>query len=356
MVAREGFTAAVSLDLELLGWSEHFARAAAGHLAAGLEPARVVSEHKHAYELVSAAGELTGEVLGRLLKGGARAALPTVGDWVMIERRGAARDHASIHMVLPRRTCFSRRAAGEKVEEQVVAANIDTVFLVNGLDADFNPRRIERYLALARGSGAEPVILLNKADLCTDAAARVAGIRALAGGAVVLALSATRREGIEALAPWLGRGRTIALLGSSGVGKSTLVNALLGEERQETRAVRAHDHRGKHTTTRRELIPLPSGALLVDTPGMRELQLWDNAREGLAAAFPDVLELAAACRFRDCRHEAEPGCAVRAAVARGDLEPARFASYAKLRAELENREAGAEKSMGRPRGRRIMRG
>ncbi|MBE2216230.1 MAG: ribosome small subunit-dependent GTPase A, partial [Opitutaceae bacterium] len=345
----------MTLDLTALGWNEHFAQAAARHVADGLEPARVVSEHKHAYELVSAGGELTGELLGRLLKGGARSALPAVGDWVMVERIPGANDRAKIHAVLPRRTCFSRRAAGEKIEEQVIAANLDTVFLVNGLDADFNPRRIERYLALARGSGAEPVILLNKADLCAEAAERVAEIRALAGGATVLALSAVRGDGVEALRPWLGRGRTVALLGSSGVGKSTIANALLGEERQETGEVREHDSRGKHTTTRREIIPLPGGALLVDTPGMRELQLWDNAREGLTAAFPDVLELAGGCRFRDCRHEAEPGCAVRGAIACGTLEPARFASYLKLRAELEVREAGAAKSLGRPRGRRIMR-
>jgi len=346
----------VTLDLTSLGWSEHFAHAAAGHAAAGLEPARVISEHKHAYELISAEGELTGELLGRLLKGGARSALPAVGDWVMIARQPGERTRAKIHAVLPRRTCFSRRAAGEKAEEQVVAANVDAVFLVSGLDADFNPRRIERYLALARGSGAEPVIVLNKADLCGEAAARVAEIRALAGGATVLAVSALVGEGVAALAPWLGRGRTVALLGSSGVGKSTLVNALLGEERQETGEVREHDQRGKHTTTRREIVPLPGGALLVDTPGMRELQLWDNAREGLVAAFPDVLELAAGCRFRDCRHEAEPGCAVRAAIGAGALPEPRFASYLKLRAELEAREAVGVRSSARPRGRRIMRG
>lgn len=350
------FTAAVTLDLTSLGWNEHFAHAAAAFIADGLEPARVISEHKHAYELISAEGELHGELLGRLLQGGARASRPAVGDWVMVERLASARERAKIHAVLPRRTCFSRRAAGEKIEEQVVAANIDTVFLVNGLDADFNPRRIERYLALARGSGAEPVILLNKADLCAEADERVAAIRALAGGATVLALSAARGDGVDALTPWLGRGRTIALLGSSGVGKSTLVNALLGEERQETGEVREHDDRGKHTTTRREIIPLPGGALLVDTPGMRELQLWDSAREGMGAAFPDVVALAGGCRFRDCRHESEPGCAVRAAVGGGTLEAARFSSYLKLRAELEAREARAAKSMDRPRGRRIMRG
>ena len=347
----------MTLDLATLGWNEHFAQAAAEYLATGLEPARVISEHKHAYELISASGELTGEVLGRLLKGGARGLLPAVGDWVMLARRSGARDRGSIHAVLPRRTCFSRRAAGEKrVEEQVVAANIDTVFLISGLDADFNPRRIERYLALARGSGAEPVILLNKADLCAEAATRVAEVEVLAGGATVLALSAARGDGVAALARWLGPGRTVALLGSSGVGKSTLVNALLGEARQETGEVRAHDQRGKHTTTRRELIPLPGGAILVDTPGMRELQLWDSARDGLASAFPDVITLSCGCRFRDCRHDAEPGCAVRGAVAAGTLQAARFASYVKLRAELEVRETQAARSADRPRGRRIMRG
>lgn len=348
------------MDLAALGWNEIFATAFAEHARAGLVPARVALEHKHAYVLLAESGELAGEVRGRLLKDRDASRLPAVGDWVAVALQpGGHRAH--IHAVLPRRSWFSRRAPGERAEEQVVAANLDTVFLVSGLDADLNPRRIERYLALARGSGADPVIILNKADLCADVAGRVEEVRAVAGGAAVHAVSAHAGAGLEALAPYLQFGHTVALLGSSGVGKSTLVNRLLGVARQEVRDVRADD-RGRHTTTRRELISLPGGALLIDTPGMRELQLWSHAAEGLLAVFPEIVALAGHCRFRNCRHAAEPGCAVRAALAEGTLAPERFHSFLKLRAELEAveaRGAGGERARGgapRVKGRRIMRG
>lgn len=345
------------MDLASLGWSEFFARAFAAHAAAGHVPARVALEHKHAYALLAEQGEVTAELLGRMLQEKNRANLPAVGDWVAIEQR--TRDgHASIHAVLPRRTCFSRRAPGEHGGEQVVAANIDTVFLVTGLDADFNLRRMERYLALARGSGAEPVVVLNKIDLCLNPGLRLDQARQVAAGVPVHAMSAAAGQGMDVLAPYLSAGQTIAVLGSSGVGKSTLVNQLLGAARQAVSHVRQHDERGRHTTARRELIVLPGGALLIDTPGMREIQLWDSGGGGLLAAFPEVLELAGACRFRDCRHESEPDCAVQAALRSGALPRDRFASFLKLRREVEAQDAGASGSVRAPRvkGRRIMRG
>jgi ribosome biogenesis GTPase / thiamine phosphate phosphatase len=351
------------VDLALLGWNDQLAQAFAPHASGGLVPARVALEHKHAYVLLAERGEMAGEVLGRLLKReSARALLPVVGDWVAAEVRGDS-GRASIHAVLPRRTAFSRRAAGEREEEQVLAANLDTVFLVCGLDADFNPRRIERYLTLARNSGAAPVVVLNKSDLCAETEDRLEEVRRLAADVPVVAISAETGAGLAGIDPFLGRGRTVALLGSSGVGKSTLVNRLLGRARQAVGAVRGHDQRGRHTTARRELIPLPDGTLLIDTPGMRELQLWECAGEGLAAVFPEIVALAGGCRFRDCRHEAEPECAVRAALDTHELPAGRFASFLKLRAELDAREArpgsaatASRRAAPRVKGRRIMRG
>jgi ribosome biogenesis GTPase len=297
----------------------------------------VVVAHARDVRVRSAGGERLAGLAGRL-----RLALrrpeerPAVGDWVALRsREGPGR--TLVHAVLPRRTAFVRRAAGDQTVQQVLAANVDTVFLVMGLDRDYNPRRIERALVLAWESGAEPVIVLNKTDLSDEVEACRAEVEAAAPGVPVVALSAKRSEGLGDLGPWLRRGRTVALLGSSGVGKSTIVNRLLGEERQRTREVRESDQRGRHTTTHRELLALPGGGLLIDTPGLREIQLWAT-EEGLAAAFDDVETFAAGCRFRDCAHEAEPGCAVRAAVAEGRLLPERLASFHKLRAELRSLE------------------
>jgi ribosome biogenesis GTPase len=217
---------------------------------------------------------------------------------------------------------------------------------VMGLDRDFNPRRLERALVLAWESGAEPVVLLNKADVCDDVASRLLEVESPAAGVPVLVLAARSGRGLEALSPWLEAGRTVALLGSSGVGKSTIVNRLLGEERQRTREVRTADQRGRHTTTHRELLPLPGGGMLIDTPGLREIQLWASD-EGLAAAFDDVEALARDCRFRDCAHQSEPGCAVVTAVEAGTLAEARFASYCKLRAELRALEVRADPELQR---------
>ncbi|MCB9575209.1 MAG: ribosome small subunit-dependent GTPase A, partial [Kofleriaceae bacterium] len=274
-----------------------------------------------------------------------RRELPVVGDWVMIaptegaQARGAAADGAParpeqlaiIHEVLPRRSCLVRGAAGEKVAPQPIAANVDVAFIVTSANLDLNPRRLERYLAMARGGGAGVVIAVNKMDLVDDAAPVLAAAASAAPGLPVVALSATRGDGVDALLGHLGPGRTGVLLGSSGVGKSTVLNALLGRDVQEVQPVRADDDRGRHTTTRRELFVLDAG-VLIDTPGMRELKTWvDDDDE--PDAFDDVAALAARCRFADCRHQQEPGCEVRAAAERGELAADRLAGYRKLQLE-----------------------
>ena len=321
--------------LEDYGWTEHFAAAFEPFAAGGFEPGRVFLQHNRIYTLYTAAGETEAETTGRLryLARGAED-LPAVGDWVVI-RRTAREGKAKIHDLLPRRSKFSRKAAGRETEEQVVAANVDTVFLVTGLDRDFNPRRVERYLIMAWESGAEPVVVLNKADLVEDADARREEIGRVAPGVPVLLLSAKRGEGVEQLLPYTGRGRTVALMGSSGVGKSTIVNRLLGSEVQRTQEVRIGDERGRHTTTHRELFLLEGGGLVLDTPGMRELQLLLSER-GLRETFEEIEEIAAECRFGDCRHEGEPGCAVREALEGGALDPARYENYRKMRAEMRH--------------------
>src|SRR5258708_4448560 len=278
-------------------------------------------------------GESLARVSGRLRhEASGRVDFPAVGDWVVLDAAGAGGGDARIKAVLPRTTHFSRRAAGNPTEQQVVAANIDVVFLVSGLDHDFNPRRIERYLVTAWESGAAPVIVLNKADLVADASTFVADVAALAAGVPVHAVSAKRPESMEILRGHVGRGRSAALLGSSGVGKSSIINALIGEEVLRTREVRESDSRGRHTTTGRQLVVLPGGGILIDTPGMRELQLWDTG-EAVGGAFADVESIGESCRFRDCRHATEPGCAVVAAAASGMLPEARLESYRKLQGE-----------------------
>jgi ribosome biogenesis GTPase len=318
--------------LESLGWSPYFAQAFVPHEAEGLVPGRVTREHRGLFRVQAEAGEYVAELAGRLRhEARGRADLPAVGDWVALLAAPPAL-RATIQAVLPRRSRFARKAAGDEHDAQVAAANVDTVFLVSGLDHDFNPRRIERYLVMAWESGARPVILLNKADLSKDAEAARREVEAIAAGVPVHVVSVREGSGLEQLEPYLRPRETVALLGSSGVGKTTLLNRLSGTERQATREVRAHDSRGRHTTSHRQMFVLPSGALMVDTPGMRELQLWE-AGGGLDAAFDDVEALAAGCRFGNCGHGAEPGCAVRAALAAGRLDEGRFASYLKLRSE-----------------------
>ena len=323
------------MNLEKLGWTSSFEEAFRSFGEDGLTPGRIAAGFTHLYRVLTGEGELLAEVAGRFRhQAGGPQDFPAVGDWVALEPR-PDEGRATIHAVLPRKSAFVRKAAGDTVHAQVLAANVDTVFLVGGLDGDFNPRRIERALVLAWESGAVPVVLLNKADLCAEADARGREVEAVAPGVPVHVVSGRSGDGMEALAPYLAPGRTVALLGSSGVGKSTIVNRLLGEERQRTSEVREHDQRGRHTTTYRELIVLPGGAVLVDTPGLREIQLW-GTEEGLDIAFDDVARLARGCRFRDCRHRGEPGCAVLAAVEAGELDEERLASHRKLEAELRH--------------------
>ncbi len=321
------------MELHSLGWNEHFAATFASFGLAGLQPGRVILQYNHIYTVATVAGELLAQCSGRLRHQALTSKLPVTGDWVALQTSGGD-DLALIHAVLPRRSGFSRQAPGRATRRQFMAANLDTAFLMVGLDNDFSPRRVERYLAAAWESGADPVVVLNKLDLCPDASARIAQIQTVADSAAVHAISALHGIGLEALGPYCAPGHTIALLGSSGVGKSTLINRLLGTEALPTQPVRPHDSRGQHTTTRRELLFLPSGGMVIDTPGLRELQLWDG-NEGVQRAFDEIETLGRGCRFRDCRHEDEPGCAVRAAVDSGELDPARLANLHKLQKEME---------------------
>jgi ribosome biogenesis GTPase / thiamine phosphate phosphatase len=311
-----------------LGWDETFTKAFAPHQARAV-PGRIALEHQHIYRVYTANGEVLARVRGRLRhRADSREAFPAIGDWVAL--RISAHGEAVIEAVLPRKSRFSRKVAGDVTEEQVVAANIDTVFLVSGLDGDFNLRRLERYLATAWDGGARPVVILNKADLVDDPAEQVSQVEAIASGTPVHAVSARSGLGMHVFPLYIETGQTAAFLGSSGVGKSTLVNRLLGVERQRTLDVRASDDRGRHATTYRELLRLPGGGLLIDTPGMRELRLWEGSIED---AFADIEALSVHCHFRDCGHESEPRCAVRAAVEAGQLEAGRLESYLKLQSE-----------------------
>jgi len=327
------------VNLERAGWRPDLVEAFTPYGADGLQPGRVSAELNHIFRVWTEEGEILAEASGRLRHEAAgRHELPAVGDWVAF-RPDPHHNRARIEAILPRTSVFIRKVAGSETKQQVVAANIDTVFLVSSLDRDFNPRRVERYLLLAAQSGARPVIVLNKTDLAgphVDAA--IDAIREAAQTSPIHAVSAKTAAGLETLAPYLGTGQTVALLGSSGVGKSSIINALAGEDLLPTRSVRESDSRGRHTSTHRQMVRLPGGALLIDTPGMRELQLWDVG-ETLEQTFEDIDLLAAGCRFRDCRHVSEPGCAVKAAAASGALPQARYDSFLKLQAEREAFEA-----------------
>jgi ribosome biogenesis GTPase len=318
--------------IQSYGWSDALRHDFAPFAARDLIPGRIIVQQRGQYGLVTDLGDLTGQVSGKLAHDAGSGGYPAVGDWVAVAAR-PAEQAATIHAVLPRRTAFIRRAADSIATEQVVAANVDVALLVASMNADLNPRRLERYLATAWQSGAKPVVVLTKADLADDPEGDIADAESVAFGAPVLAVSAVSGAGMDALAALLKPGETAVLVGSSGVGKSSLVNALAGAMLMDTGDIREDDARGRHTTTHRELIRLPSGALILDTPGMRELGLLD-ADEGLSTTFEDVEAIAGSCRFSDCHHGNEPDCAVRAALDSGDLDPGRWKSFVKLQKEL----------------------
>jgi len=323
------------MNLSDLGWDPFFEEGFEQLGDRDLSPARVGREDRGLYTLYFDRTEAVAEVSGRFRhETDSKEDFPGVGDWVAASLR-ADENKATIHAVLPRKSGFVRKAAGNRTEGQVVAANVDTVFIVNGLDGgrNFNLRRIERYVAVAWESNATPVVILNKADVCDDVEAFVSEAESVAFGVPLHAVSATERMGIDDLRQYMAKGKTVAFLGLSGVGKSALINALAGEERQATGEVRVDDLRGRHTTTSRELILLAEGGIMIDTPGMRELGLWGDSGD-LGESFSDIEELATGCRFRDCKHQREPGCAIHEAISQGTIDAGRYESYLRLQREL----------------------
>jgi ribosome biogenesis GTPase len=319
------------MTLEKYGFSDRFKQEASGY--PGLFPARVTEQRRDIYTLVCEDGNLHASVSGKLLHGADGGLdFPAVGDFVMLDRTDSDSGNAVIHHILSRASIFTRKAAGTAMSVQVIAANIDTVFLCMALNADFNLRRLERYLTAAWDSRACPVVVLTKSDLCADRAARLAEAHATSAGVPVIVCSSENGDGFDEVNRFIKPGKTIAFVGSSGVGKSTLINRLLGEERLATKSIREHDDRGRHTTTHRQLILLPGGGIVIDTPGMRELALYAG---DVSRTFEDIEELAATCKFKDCSHTSEPDCKVRAAIADGRLSPQRFESYRKLQREAD---------------------
>jgi ribosome biogenesis GTPase len=332
------------IDLQRIGLTKELAAEAEAYTS--LYPGRVSSQTKELYRVITEDGEMTAVVSGKFrFQVRTQAGYPVVGDFVLVDRTDNTTGNGVIHHVLPRKSCFARKEAGTRTratsaypgEPQVIAANIDQVFLCMALNSDFNLRRLERYLAVAWESGAVPVVVLTKADLCPDVEAKVAALTPLTVGVDVLVTTSTSRQGYAAVQSRIRDGQTVAFIGSSGVGKSTLINCLLGEARLATAGIR-DDGRGRHTTTRRELIILPGGGVVIDTPGLRELGI---ISADLGKSFADIEELAASCRFRDCSHGPEPGCAVQQAIRDGLLSAERLASFVKLRKEARYMEARA---------------
>ncbi len=324
------------MQLQALGWGETLQRELEliiqAHQDLTLRPARVVVEHRGAFQLIGADGPCWSEPTGRLRhRARDRLDLPAVGDWVALHNDGR------IEAVLPRKSAFIRKAAGTRPDPQIIAANVDFVFIVTSANSEFNPRRIERYVAAIWESRASPVLVINKTDLDTDVDGLVDSLGAAGVGLPVARVSGLERRGLEQLAPYLGPQTTLALVGSSGVGKSTLANWLLGRDAQETAAIREHDAHGRHTTTHRELIALPSGGALIDTPGMREFALWAEEAD-VSGAFADIEALSARCRFVDCQHRGQPGCAIDEALETGELEPQRLEHFYKLQREVAYQE------------------
>jgi len=328
------------MDTSLLykfGWNDFFAEKLRRFTEGAFVPARVSAEHRGGFLVLTVGGDIPAEVTGRMMfQADGRLDYPVVGDWVLVDLldRGT---HAIIHSVLPRRTLLVRKTAGKDVAIQAIAANIDVVFIVTGMDGNYNIRRIERYLVAARESGANPVVLLNKSDLAQDAPERLHEVLTVVGPDQVLLVSALTGAGMDQLQRLIAPGITACFVGSSATGKSTLINRLAGMELARIAEVRETDSRGRHTTTHRQLFILPSGAIVIDTPGMRELGIVD-AEEGIENTFADIEQLARECRFRDCSHTFEQGCAVLAAIAAGDLDQGRHKSFLKLRGEIQHNE------------------
>ncbi len=322
------------MNLQSLGWNDFFSAHFKSYAEQGFAVGKVAVEHKQYLRLYSEFGQITCEISGKFRhEARSQGEFPTVGDWIVF-RRLADENKGIVQAILPRKSKISRKVAGQHTQEQIIAANVDFLFIVTSLNFDFNVRRLERYLTLAWDSGAGPVILLNKADLCDNPEYFVEQTAEIAFGVPVHFLSASNRDGLEQLQPYFKNNKTCAMIGSSGVGKSTIINKIIGEERQRVDTLRSSVEKGRHTTTQRELIILPGGGLLIDTPGMREIQLWDADR-GIAEAFEEITTTAENCHFRDCRHRQEPGCAVRQAVKSGEIQMARYKNFQKMQDELQ---------------------
>ncbi len=322
------------MPLAKLGWNAERAEQFAPHAAKGLVPARIAVEDKHFYRVWTAEAELTAQITGKLIHeaGGQHAQLPKVGDWVAV-KRVPNEEKATIHALLPRRTQITRKTSGRDTAAQILATNVEIVFLVTAADATFNAARLERMLVMANESGARPVVILNKIDLCDDLDAKLAEATRVAGNTLVLAACALTGRGVKQVAALIKPRDTVVFIGTSGVGKSSLINQLYGEDLMPTVAVRESDAKGRHTTSWREMIFLPKGGVVIDTPGMREFHLWDAA-QGAKETFPEIETLSSGCHFRDCTHTNEKACAVLTAVAAGTLPRERYDSFVKLQREI----------------------